>query len=196
VPTKGATRGERSKTKSTKRSRATKAAKSAAEKAPKATKVSRNGEEWFEVRSSKIQGRGGFAVRKIPAGTRIVEYRGERIKPEVGWERYDDDSMERHHTFLFTLDDDTLVDAGVRGNNARFINHSCEPNCSTIIEDDHIYIEAIEDIPKGAELTYDYKLTREGRYQKSWDALYFCKCGAKNCRGTMLLRRRRKKPSP
>jgi hypothetical protein len=157
--------------------------------------VSRNGEEWFEVRNSKIQGRGGFAVRKIPAGTRIVEYRGERIPHEVGWERYDDDSMERHHTFLFTLDDDTLVDAGVRGNNARFINHSCDPNCSTIIEDGHIYIDAIEDIPRGAELTYDYKLTREGRYQKAWDALYACKCGAEKCRGTMLLRRRRKAAS-
>ena len=150
------------------------------------------------MRSSKIQGKGAFAVRKIPAGTRIVEYVGQKISPEVAWERYDDDNMERHHTFLFTLDDETIVDAGVRGNNARFINHSCEPNCTTVIEDGRIYVEALKEIPKGGELLYDYKLEREGRYQKAWDALYACKCGAPACRGTMLnrkIKRLMKKPA-
>lgn len=152
--------------------------------------MSRNGEEWFEVRNSRIQGRGAFAIRKIPAGTRIVEYVGEKVTPEVATERYDDDSMESHHTFLFTLDDDWVVDAGVRGNNARFINHSCAPNCESVTEDGHIYIEAIQDIPKGAELTYDYELEREGRYKKAWDQLYACRCGVPTCRGTMLKRGR------
>ena len=155
----------------------------------KPTKLSRNGEDWFVVRTSKIQGKGAFATRTIPAGTRIVEYVGQKVKPEVAWERYDDDTMERHHTFLFTLDEETVIDAGVRGNNARFINHSCEPNCTTVIEDGHIYIDALKDIPRGAELLYDYKLEREGRYQKAWDALYACKCGAPTCRGTLLNRR-------
>lgn len=156
-----------------------------------------NGEEWFVVRKSRIQGKGGFAIRTIPAGTRIVEYVGQKITPELASERYDDDSMESHHTFLFTLDEDTVVDAGVRGNSARFINHSCAPNCEAVIEDGHIYIYAIDDIPRGAELHYDYQLEREGRYRRAWDRLYACRCGAAECRGTMLKRRpRRTKRTP
>ena len=186
MPTKDDTRGE---PKQRKRSNTSKNA------AESAATLKRNGENWFEVRNSKIQGKGAFAIRKIPEGTRIVEYLGEKIKPEVAWERYDDDTMERHHTFLFTLDEDTVIDAGVRGNNARFINHSCEPNCTALIEDGRIYIFALKDIPRGGELLYDYKLEREGRYQKAWDELYKCKCGAPTCRGTMLNRRRRKLPA-
>ena len=180
MPTKEDTRGE------AKRSTKSSHSKTTSTRKPK---LSRNGEDWFVVKSSKIQGKGAFAVRDIPAGTRLVEYVGQKISPEVAWERYDDDTMERHHTFLFTLDDDTIIDAGVRGNNARFINHSCEPNCTAVIEDGRIYVDALKDIPRGGELLYDYKLEREGRYQKAWDALYACKCGAPTCRGTMLNRR-------
>jgi uncharacterized protein len=183
----------RIKTEQPTRSKTTSAPPKASQSQPK---FSRNGEDWFTVRSSTIQGKGAFALRKIPEGTRIVEYVGQRITPEVAWERYDDDNMERHHTFLFTLDDETIIDAGVRGNNARFINHSCEPNCTAVIEDGKIYIDALKDIPKGGELLYDYKLEREGRYQKAWDELYACRCGAPTCRGTMLNRKpRRKKPA-
>ena len=159
-------------------------------------KFSKHGEHWFTVRQSKIQGKGAFAIRNIPEGTRIAEYVGQKISQEVAWERYDDDTMERHHTFLFTLDDETIIDAGVRGNNARFINHSCEPNCTAVIEDGRIYIDALKDIPKGGELLYDYKLEREGRYKKAWDALYACKCGAPTCRGTMLTRKPKAKKKP
>jgi uncharacterized protein len=142
------------------------------------------GDDWFVVKNSTIQGKGAFAVRAIPAGTRIVRYVGQRITPEQASKRYVDDGPGPHHTFLFTLDADTVIDAGVRGNDARFINHSCEPNCEAVIEDGRIYIDAIKDIPKGAELTYDYRLELDGPYRKAFDALYPCRCGAPTCRGS------------
>ncbi|HEU5318750.1 MAG TPA: SET domain-containing protein-lysine N-methyltransferase [Chloroflexota bacterium] len=200
MPTKEDTRGagkRAAKKPATKGTKRVKGAKAAKRTAPAATAVkgvqgSKDGREWFEIRNSRIHGKGAFAIRDIPKGTRFAEYVGQKIEPEVAWERYDDDNMEQHHTFLFTLDDDTLIDAGVRGNNTRFINHSCDPNCKSSTEDGHIYFDAIKDIPKGTELTYDYRLTREGRYQKHWDELYRCRCGSANCRGTILLRRKRK----
>src|SRR5690349_13025091 len=75
----------------------------------------------FELRKSSIQGLGAFATRRIRKGTRIIEYTGERIPQKEADARYDDESMKRHHTFLFSLDDDTCVDAAVGGNDARFI---------------------------------------------------------------------------
>lgn len=141
----------------------------------------------YRVTRSPIHGTGVFATSKIPKGTLIIEYKGERISDDEAAERYDDDSMEVHHTFLFAIDDETVVDAGVGGNDARFINHSCQPNCETFIDDDErIFIEAIRDIKRGEELTYDYQLDREGTPDKSWDKKYACRCGAKKCRGTML----------
>lgn len=148
-------------------------------------------EAWFEVRVSPIQGRGAFALRRIPKGTRIVEYRGERISQDEANARYLDDGMERHHTFLFSVDDHIVIDAGVRGSKARYINHSCTPNCEAIEEDGRIFIEAIRTIRPGAELTYDYHLHRDGRYQREWDSLYACRCGTANCRGTLLVKPRR-----
>ena len=143
-----------------------------------------------EVRSSPIHGRGVFATRRIRAGTRIIEYTGERISSEEADARYDDDAMEEHHTFLFGVDEDTVIDASRCGNEARFINHSCDPNCEAVLENGRVFIEAIRTIQPGEELTYDYALEREGPYQPSWDRLYACRCGAPNCRGTLLKRGR------
>ncbi len=149
-------------------------------------------QDYFEVHPSPIQGLGAFAVRPIPKGTRIIEYTGERITPEQADERYDDDAVENPRTYLFTVDKKTLVDATHEGNEARFINHSCEPNCEAVIEDKRIYIEAVRDIAPGEELTYDYHLERPGRFRKEWRELYACHCGAPNCRGILLeLRKRR-----
>ena len=74
----------------------------------------------FEVRHSPIQGFGGYATRPIAAGTRIVEYAGERLTPEAAEARYPDVAGERHHTYLFAIDDEVVVDAAVNGNEARF----------------------------------------------------------------------------
>jgi uncharacterized protein len=142
--------------------------------------------KYFELRQSEIQGRGGFATRPIRKGTRIIEYLGERISHDEADKRYDDTGMGRHHTFLFSIDTKTVIDAAVNGNEARFINHSCAPNCEAIDERKRIYIEAIRDIAAGEELTYDYAYERDGTEDEEWERLYMCKCGAPTCRGTIL----------
>ncbi|KFE71918.1 SET domain-containing protein [Hyalangium minutum] len=140
----------------------------------------------FELRESPIQGRGAFATRRIRKGARIIEYTGERITQDEADKRYDDEAMGRHHTFLFTLDDDTVIDAAVDGNEARFINHSCDPNCQALIEGDKIFIYALKDISPGTELVYDYAYERAEGMDEESEALYVCRCGAKDCRGTIL----------
>ncbi len=150
----------------------------------------------FGVRNSKIQGRGVFATRRIHKGRRIIEYTGELIDAAEEDRRYDDRKMSRHHTFLFKIDDNTTIDASRRGSDARFINHSCEPNCEAVLEDDRVYIEAIRNIQPGVELCYDYAFEADGTETEEEKAFYVCRCGARKCRGTILSvkkRRRRKK---
>jgi SET domain-containing protein len=149
----------------------------------------------FEVRESPIAGLGVFAARRIRRGTRVIEYLGERISSAEADERYDDDAMTKHHTVLFAVDDDTVIDAAVNGNEARFINHACAPNCEAVNEDGRIFIEAIADIPAGAELVYDYSLTRDEPWDDRWAKLYACRCGAPGCRGTILKSPKPPKPS-
>ena len=140
----------------------------------------------IEVRQSTIQGRGVFALRKIKTGTRIIEYTGERISPDEETNRYDDDHMERHHTFLFTIDEDATIDAARFGNAARFINHSCDPNCEAVEDDRRIFIEAIRDIHPGEELSYDYNFEVDEVDTPELRNFYVCRCGAPDCRGTIL----------
>lgn len=141
---------------------------------------------YFEVRPSLIQGLGGFATRPIRKGTRIIEYTGERISHAEADARYDDNKSPHPLVLLFTVDENTVVDAGVGGNEARYINHSCDPNCEAVIEDGRVFIEAKKNILAGRELTYDYSLTREGNDDAEMEARFACHCGAKNCRGSML----------
>jgi len=140
----------------------------------------------LEVRTSSIQGVGVFARRPIAAGTRIIEYAGEVISEREGDARYDDLAMARHHTYLMALDDGRCIDAGVGGNEARFINHSCEPNCESVEEDGRVWIEAIRPIAAGEELTYDYRYERSDGDDERF---YRCHCGASTCRRTILLPR-------
>ncbi len=144
----------------------------------------------YKVAKSPIAGRGVFATRRIPKGTRIVEYTGERITAEEADERYDDDAMDVHHTFLFIVDDETIVDAAVGGNEARFINHSCDPNCDAVIDDARIWIETVRDVSPGEELAYDYAYVLEERHTLAAKRRFPCHCGAATCRGTMLARKR------
>jgi SET domain-containing protein len=148
----------------------------------------------FELRRSAIQGRGAFALRRIRRGTRIIEYTGERISDDEADRRYDDDRMDRHHTFLFAVRKNVVIDAAVGGNEARFINHSCDPNCEAVIEDGRVFIEAVRTIQPGDELAYDYKYERDGDADESWEKLYVCRCGAANCRGTILQAPRKRRP--
>jgi SET domain-containing protein len=147
----------------------------------------------FEIRPSPIQGFGAWAVRPIRKGTRIVEYLGERIASEEAEQRYDDDASEHPHVLLFTVDEETVIDAGVGGNEARYFNHSCAPNCETVVEKGRVFIVARRAIAPGEELTYDYQLERPGRAKAEWARRYACRCGANRCRGTMLAPRAKRK---
>ncbi|MEA1981470.1 MAG: SET domain-containing protein-lysine N-methyltransferase [candidate division Zixibacteria bacterium] len=150
------------------------------------------GKRIIVVRNSKIHGRGVFANRIIKKGERIIEYKGEKITPDEEERRYGDVDINGngngdHHTFLFYIDDEITIDATLKGNSARYINHSCEPNCESIDEEGHIFIEAIKNISPGVELTYDYSFepdeddTLEEAIQN-----YPCRCGKKKCRKTIL----------
>lgn len=147
----------------------------------------------FEVRRSGIQGRGVFAKRRIRPGQRIVEYTGERVSNDEADRRYDDDKMARHHTFLFTLDDDTCIDGAHPSNKARLINHSCDPNCEAVIEEERIFIYALRNIQPGVELAYDYQYERTGEDIAALEKFYVCRCGSDNCRGSIMKPPRRRK---
>jgi len=144
------------------------------------------GQPMYRVRRSGIHGKGVYATRHIPKGTRIVEYLGERISHKDADDRYAAKGQDDGHTFLFVVSRRVVIDAGVDGNDARFINHSCAPNCDTVIEDERVFIEALRDIEPGEELGYEYGLTWETTDDADELANYSCRCGAPKCRGTML----------
>ncbi len=146
----------------------------------------------YEIRASPIQGLGAFAVRRIRKGTRIVEYLGERISPEEADARYADEERNPH-VLLFNVDERTVIDAGVGGNEARFVNHSCAPNCEAVNDGGRIFIEALRTLEPGQELTYDYRLDVQEEEAASRDERYACRCGAASCRGTMTVPRRRRR---
>ena len=148
----------------------------------------------FEVRPSPIQGLGAFATRPIPAGTRVIEYAGERLTEAEAEARYPDVPGERHHTFLFALEDvvdgeevAVVVDAAVGGNAARFLNHSCAPNCDVVVEGARLWVDALRDVAPGEELTYDYAFVLPERHTPAAKRRYPCACGAPTCRGTILI---------
>ncbi|MDX2183976.1 MAG: SET domain-containing protein-lysine N-methyltransferase [Gemmatimonadaceae bacterium] len=144
----------------------------------------------FDMRDSPIHGRGAFARRAIPAGTRLIEYAGRRRTPAEAEALYPDDDTAGPHTFLFAIDDDIIVDAGVDGNEARWLNHSCDPNCDVVVEDQRLWIETVRDVRRGEELTYDYQMVLKTRHTPAAKKRFPCACGAATCRGTMLARKR------
>jgi SET domain-containing protein len=143
-------------------------------------------EQPFEIRESDIAGKGAFAQRAIAQGERIIEYVGERITHEEADLRYDDDSMEVHYTYLFTVSSKTCIDATREGNDARYINHSCDPNCESEIVRGRVYIVALRDIVAGEELHYDYAYERSGDETDADEARYRCLCGTPPCRGSIM----------
>ena len=141
---------------------------------------------YVELRTSAIQGKGAFATRFIRKGTRIIEYVGQRITWRTADKRYDDETMGRHHTFLFTIDDKVCIDGAVNGNLASFINHSCDGNCEAINDRKRIFIDARRNIRPGEELAYDYQYERSDDHTEEDEKLYACRCGSRNCRGSIL----------
>ncbi|HYW29918.1 MAG TPA: SET domain-containing protein-lysine N-methyltransferase [Gemmatimonas sp.] len=147
----------------------------------------------FEIRRSGIQGLGGFATQHIAPGVRLIEYAGQRLTPAEAEARYPESGGERHHTYLFAIDDDVVVDAAVDGNEARFLNHSCAPNCDAVIEDGRIWIDTIQDIEPGEELVYDYAYVLAERHTPAAKRRFPCSCGAVTCRGTILASKRERR---
>ena len=125
--------------------------------------------------TSPIHGTGGFAKTAIRKGTRILEYLGEKITKSESLSR-----CEQNNAYIFTLNDQQDLDGNVPWNPARFINHSCAPNCEAEKDDDRIWVIAIRDIQAGEEITFNY----------GYDLVDYkdspCLCGAPNCVGYMV----------
>ncbi len=145
------------------------------------------------ARLSPIHGNGVFADEAIRKGERIVRYKG-KVSTHAQVDEAYGELEENGHTFLFTLNDDYVIDANVDGNVARWLNHSCAPNCEAVVEEnakgkvhkDKIFIEAIRDIEPAEELTYNYGIVLDTPHTAKMKKVWGCKCGAKRCTGTML----------
>lgn len=147
----------------------------------------------IEVRDSGVHGRGVYAAAPIAAGARIIEYTGERITWEEAVDRHPHDPAQPNHTFYFHLDGGLVIDALYGGNDARWINHACEPNCEAREKKGRVFIHALRDIAQGEELFYDYGLVIDARYTAKLKKEFECRCGSPQCRGTMLAPKEKKK---
>lgn len=131
--------------------------------------------EFVEFRESPIQGTGCFARVDLPAGTRLLEYVGERIDKRESLAR-----CERGERYIFDMDVEWDLDGNVEWNPARFLNHSCAPNCEAEQIDDRIWISTILPVSGGDELTFNYG------YDLSEYREHPCRCGAKDCVGFVV----------
>jgi SET domain-containing protein len=149
------------------------------------------------VRRSKIQGRGVYAARDFAEGERIIEYTGKLITSAEADALCDDETMRRHHTFLFAVDDDFVIDATREGGEARYINHSCDPNCESVVVRRRVYIHALRPIAEGEELLYDYWYVTDDDYTlEDLQRIYPCRCRSPICRGTLARPPPQRPPSP
>ena len=147
----------------------------------------------IKARKSAIHGNGVFAVEPLKKGERIIRYRG-LLRTHAEVDADDSGDVESGHTFLFTLNDEYVLDANYNGNDARWMNHSCAPNCEAVVEEsatgdrreDKIFIEAIRNIKPGEELVYNYGITLAERHTPRLKKIWECRCGSKKCTGTML----------
>jgi hypothetical protein len=127
-----------------------------------------------------------FALCAIPAGQRILEYRGEVTSWRRASARFRRSGIPGR-TFIFGLADGRVIDGSIGGNSARWLNHSCQTNCEAI-EDERgrVFIETIKDLKAGDELFIAYGLTIDEAITPEILADYSCRCGAKRCTGSML----------
>lgn len=141
---------------------------------------------WCEVRASGVHGRGLFATRRIPKGTQVIEYGGEVVSRKEGDRRGIAWAEEAAKTgdasvYVFTLTKKKDIDGNFPWNDARLINHSCDPNCETEIdENNHVWVLALRDIAGEEELFYDYNFDAE-HYED-----HPCRCGAPDCFGYIV----------
>ena len=134
------------------------------------------------MRESAVHGRGVYATARIPKGKRIIEYKGKRVP----WEEASPQA-DGPHTFLFGLTNGKdVIDPEIGGNEARWINHACDPNCEAIEEGNRVFIYALRKLEAGEELFYDYGLEVDEPRTKKLEQEYECRCGTPHCRGTLL----------
>jgi SET domain-containing protein len=126
----------------------------------------------LRVGKSRIHGKGVFAAQPIPKGTRIIQYLGQRIPKAASAER-----LAQGNVYIFASNNRYDIDGKTVKNTARYINHSCDPNCEAVVTTHTIWIIALRDIQEDEELSYNYGLTAKQ---------YPCHCGAKNCCGYIL----------
>jgi len=155
------------------------------------TKPAAKADPAYEVKQSPVHGNGVFARRHIDAGERIIEYRGERISWDEATQRAEERGGPINHTFYFSLHDGRVIDGGKRGNDARWINHACSPNCEAYEDEGRVYIYALHPIEPGQELNYNYALIYDERHTPALKKLFACRCGTPGCTGTMLAPKKR-----
>lgn len=152
------------------------------------------------ARRSPIHGNGVFAAAALAKGEQVIEYKGTLRTHDEADELYGDGG-ESGHTFLFTLNDEYIIDGNQRGNSGRWINHSCAPNCRALVEEsasedrrrDKVIIETLRAIKPGEELTYNYGIVLDVPYTARMKKLWQCRCGARKCTGTLLQPKTRKR---
>jgi SET domain-containing protein len=136
----------------------------------------------LEVRQSNVHGHGVYVIEPIRKGARIIEYKGRRVP----WNKATPQA-DGPHTFLFGLTNGRdVIDPEIGGNEARWINHSCAPNCEAIEEGNRVFIYARRALRPGEELFYDYGLEVDEPRTKKLEREYKCRCGSQACRGTLL----------
>ena len=127
------------------------------------------------IAPSAIHGQGGFALRFLSKGACVIEYVGQRITKAESLLR-----CEAQNWFIFGLDEEFDLDGNVEWNPARFLNHSCAPNCEAVCEDGRVWIMALRDIQPGEEITFNYG------YDLADYEEHPCRCGAKECAGYIV----------
>jgi uncharacterized protein len=131
----------------------------------------------LRIGKSRIHGTGLFAAQPIPKGIRIIQYIGERIPKVASAER-----LAHGNVYLFSFNDRYDIDGKTLQNTARYINHSCDPNCEIQTTSRALWIVALRDITEGEELTYRY----DYEYDPDGYVDFPCYCGAKNCVGYIV----------
>ena len=131
--------------------------------------------ELIIFKSSLIHGTGGFARADISAGARVIEYVGEKISKQESLAR-----CEKNNEYIFALDAEQDLDGNVSWNPARFLNHSCAPNCEAQLDVGRIWVVTLRDIRAGEELTFNYGYDLED-YRE-----HLCGCGAPACVGYIV----------
>ncbi len=142
----------------------------------------------WKVKKSKIHGTGVFATEDIKKNTKIIEYIGEKIFKSEGDKRSAArikkylNSKEKGAVYIFELNKRYDIDGNFSYNKARYINHSCNPNCEVEIDKGHIWIVSIKKIKRGTEISYDYGYEFDEEDYKD----HKCKCGSRNCIGYII----------